>query len=357
MEFEHILSLLVCPECGQKFAWHPLESSPAGDSGPHGLLECPRRHRFPVIAGVARFLREPLFSALRQRYAWYFERVDGSLWPRAEQTCEPTDRSSVLLKTVDRFGYEWTRYADYSAENFTRFLEPVRSRLGPGIVALDAGCGAGRHLEALAETGVHVVGVDLSWAVDAAARRTRHHSRFHVIQADILHLPFERATFDVVYSLGVLHHMDDPAAAVATLVRTLRPGGFLLAWVYMRTWRKILLEPVRRLVGAFSPKWIDVIGMILASLEYGLVIGPYAWLCRIGGRPLLPLLVPLRIQEYARLGFRVSRIDWYDRLAAPVSRPMTLDQARALLDLPELQDQAVNAVDDSWWQCFAQVRR
>ena len=352
-----LLSLLACPRCGGDVAWAPLGRGAAPGGEPDGFLTCPQTHRYPVIEGVPRFLDGPLFSALRRRYPGYFAGIDASLWDGAPAADGGSEDEEVVLRTVERFGYEWTRYASYDAENFARFLEPVRSTLRRGMMVLDAGCGAGRHLKALADAGMDVVGVDVSWAVEAASRRVRDYPRAYVVQADLCRLPFRRPAFDFVYSLGVLHHLPDPARGVAAVVRHLRPEGLLLAWVYMRTARKVVLEPLRRLLRVVPSGGIDGLSLVLAAVEYGLIIAPYVWLCRVGGQPVLGRVVPRRIQEYARLGFRVSRTDWYDRLAAPVSRPMTLAQARALLALPELYQQRVTPVDDSWWQCYARRRR
>lgn len=351
-----LLALLVCPRCGGQVAWTSLAgAAPPGLEG-DGLLTCESGHRYPVIGGIPRFLDGPLFAALRRRYPDYFKAVSPSLWEGAPPAQGGAEAAGVLLESVERFGYEWTKYAGYDAENFGRFLESTRSKLKPGMVVLDAGCGAGRHLEALAGTGMEVVGVDLSWAVEAASRRVSNHPRLHIVQADLCRLPFRCPTFDFVYSLGVLHHLPDPARGVLSLVGHIRPGGFLLAWVYMRTTRKVLLEPVRRVLRLVPSRGIDRLSLLLAVAEYALLVGPYAWCCRFRGRAILPRLVPARIREYARLGFRVSRTDWYDRLAAPVSRPMTREEARSLLALAQLSEQAVTAVDDSWWQCFARVR-
>ncbi len=352
-----LLSLLACPNCGAEFTWRPFEGSLKGEYEKDGLLECPNKHRFPVIEGIPRFLDGLLFPALQERYPQYFASADASLWRHSQEIGQSSQNHSTLLKTIQRFGYEWTTYSDYNAENFPRFVEPVRSQLADGMVAMDAGCGAGRHLAALAKTGLEVVGVDLSWAVEAAACQARNHPRVHVVQADLGCLPFRDSTFDFVYSLGVLHHLPDPYRGVAAIAKHIRPGGFLLAWVYMRTTRKVILEPLRRLFQRLPPKGIDKASLLFAAVEYALLIGPYAKLCQASGRQILRSLVPQRIQEYAGLGFRVSRIDWYDRLAAPVSRPLTMAQAQTLLALPELCDQLVTPIDDSWWQCYAKVRK
>lgn len=352
-----LLPLLACPHCGREVTWTPFAKMPRDSQEQEGFLECPRNHCFPVIQGIPRFLNSSLFPALQRRYPHYFTGTDASLWRRTEEADRSVESHKVLFKTIERFGHEWTRYGEYNAENFGRFLKPVKSQLAPGMVVLDAGCGAGRHLVTMADAGLDVVGVDVSWAVETAYSRTRENPRVHVVQADLYHLPFRRSAFHFAYSLGVLHHLPDPSRGVAAIVPHIRPGGFLLAWVYMRTTRKLMLEPLRRAVQVLPAGAISGVSLLLAALEYGLLIGPYTWLSGAFGRSVLLRFVPLRIREYAELGFQVSRVDWYDRLAAPVSKPMTMGQAETLLALPELCDQVVTPIDDSWWQCYARVHR
>src|SRR5205085_2094425 len=55
-----------------------------------------------------------------------------------------------------------------------------------------------------------------------------------VEQADATRLPFRPASFDVVYSHGVLHHIPDIGAAVAEVYRVLRPGGRAVVMLYHR---------------------------------------------------------------------------------------------------------------------------
>ena len=293
--------------------------------------------------------------ALRKRYPDYFARVDrsGKLFVHSEQPVSEADES--LLSTIDRFGFEWTQYADYNAENFDRFLQPINLLLSSGMLALDAGCGAGRHAVSLAERGIEVIGVDISWAVDAAHARASGRPMLHIVQADLYQLPFQASLFDLAYSLGVLHHLPEPSSGVQSLASRIKPGGIFLAWVYMRTPRKMLLEPVRRVVRRFSSNAIDRLSWVLAVLEWGAVIGPYRILSQHTKESRS--VVPKRIREYARLGFHVSRVDWYDRLAAPISFPMTRPQAQALLSHPNLYDRQVNPIDDSWWECRARVRQ
>jgi SAM-dependent methyltransferase len=103
-----------------------------------------------------------------------------------------------------------------------------------GRVLLDAGVGAGRFAEQAAAKGAQVFGVDLTTAVDAAYRNIGTRENVHLIQADIFALPFRAHTFDLAYSIGVLHHTPNPPAAFARVAETVKPRGRLAVYLYAR---------------------------------------------------------------------------------------------------------------------------
>jgi SAM-dependent methyltransferase len=103
-----------------------------------------------------------------------------------------------------------------------------------GRLLLDAGVGAGRFAERAADTGAHVFGVDLTNAIDAAFANIGERENVHLIQADIFALPFRPGTFDLAYSIGVLHHTPDPEAAFRKVAGTVKPGGKLAVYMYSR---------------------------------------------------------------------------------------------------------------------------
>jgi ubiquinone/menaquinone biosynthesis C-methylase UbiE len=101
----------------------------------------------------------------------------------------------------------------------------------PGDRVLDAGCGTGRHAcEIFRTLGADVVGVDLNREdllkaafllgnMDDAGGRS-----WVVSQADATRLPFRDNAFDVVICSEVLEHIPENRAAIAELVRVLKPG-------------------------------------------------------------------------------------------------------------------------------------
>jgi SAM-dependent methyltransferase len=56
----------------------------------------------------------------------------------------------------------------------------------------------------------------------------------HLVQADLFAMPFRPETFDVAYSIGVLHHTPDPATAFQRVAKALRKGGMLAVYIYSR---------------------------------------------------------------------------------------------------------------------------
>ena len=108
---------------------------------------------------------------------------------------------------------------------FRRICELVREQL-PCEAFLDAGCGDGRYLAALAaELPPRRAGVDLSGRIlETAAARVRADFR----QASLETLPFEDGAFDLVLCTQVIEHVPRPDVAVFELARVLRPGGRLV---------------------------------------------------------------------------------------------------------------------------------
>lgn len=116
-------------------------------------------------------------------------------------------------------------------------------RLGvqPNDLVLDAGAGFGRHAFALARAGANVVALDYLEGEVAATRGVFgamaeageiDAARYvGVLQGDATRLPFADSSFDRVITSEVLEHIQDDVAAVAELVRVLRPGGTFAATV------------------------------------------------------------------------------------------------------------------------------
>jgi tetratricopeptide (TPR) repeat protein/SAM-dependent methyltransferase len=119
---------------------------------------------------------------------------------------------------------------------------------------LVAGCGTGSHAIIAAQrfAGSRVLAIDLSLSsLSYAVRKIREMriSNIEFAQADVLRLGEIGRRFDVIESVGVLHHMRDPFAGWRVLLSLLRPGGFMALGFYSEIARRYLLEP-RALIAA-----------------------------------------------------------------------------------------------------------
>lgn len=106
-----------------------------------------------------------------------------------------------------------------------------------GLDVLIAGCGTGRHAIETASSyrGARVLALDLSGASLAYAARQAADiglRNLEFAQADILQLGTLPRRFDVIESVGVLHHLADPERGWRELLKLLRPGGLMLLGLY-----------------------------------------------------------------------------------------------------------------------------
>lgn len=108
---------------------------------------------------------------------------------------------------------------------------------------LVAGCGTGQQSIQTAQRfpAARILAVDLSIASLAyAKRKTRELGVVNVeyAQADILKLESIGKTFDFIQCVGVLHHLEDPAAGWRVLRSLLRPGGVMQIGLYSEIARR-----------------------------------------------------------------------------------------------------------------------
>jgi SAM-dependent methyltransferase len=159
--------------------------------------------------------------------------------------------SGRQAQTSSMFGYKWGRRDTYESEAVQsqarawlveRYGDPAAMgwlfEQATSPVLIDAGCGAG--YSALALFGdllerVRYVGIEISEAVDVAARRfAERGAAGRFIQSDLMTVPLREASVDAIFSEGVLHHTDSTRAAILRLARALRPGGRFMFYVYRR---------------------------------------------------------------------------------------------------------------------------
>ena len=101
-----------------------------------------------------------------------------------------------------------------------------------GKTVLDAGCGIGRITQSISSLADEVVGIDFSLGVDEAQELNKENPGVHILQGDIMNLPFRESSFDYVYSKGVLHYVSNVRKCLEGLSAIVIPGGALSVTLY-----------------------------------------------------------------------------------------------------------------------------
>lgn len=146
-------------------------------------------------------------------------------------------------KVSSLYGSLWVDFSDESY--FGEAYKLLKTRLQrnnidlgwfTGKKILDAGCGGGRYTYALAQLGASsVTGIDIGkqGIMDARERikGREHEEKIEFIEGSVLELPFKEATFDFVFSNGVLHHTKSTEKGISEIFRVLKKGGGV--WLYL----------------------------------------------------------------------------------------------------------------------------
>ncbi len=249
-------TLLACPLCRGEL-----------DLGDTSALRCPKcPELFPAIREIPRFAG-----------------IDGAY--------------------ADSFGFQWNVYEVMDdAEDRAVFRE--KTSFAPedlaGMTVLDAGVGSGRYARLAARHADLFVGLDLSLAVERARKALRGLGNSLILQGDILSPPLRPESFDLVYSIGVLHHTPDTERAFRSLARLVAPGGHLAVWVYRKN--SFVQELLNSLVRSYTTR--------LDNRALMRFIDPLA---RLGWMPLVKHLSKLiNFSTHPKAAVRFcDTFDWY----------------------------------------------
>jgi SAM-dependent methyltransferase/uncharacterized protein YbaR (Trm112 family) len=304
---ERLLELLQCPNCRGH-----LRRLETGD------LKCRQCARStPVVSGIPRFVNDDDF-----------------------------DGGGAAGRTRASFGYEWAHFNDWrpSGETFGDYFSNFDLESLRGRTVLDAGCGMGRHARQIAPFADTVVAVDFSNAIDEAARNVADQENVQCVQGDLTRLPVADDSFDLVFSMGVLHHIDDTSGTLRGLVRALKPGGRLRLYLY---WKRTgfagallsIVAVARKLTTRLPFGMLRILCWMLSVVLMAVVILPYRGLNALGAtvKETWPLAI------YVKYPFNVLYNDQFDRFSAPIEKRYSEDEVRALLESAGLHHISVHS--------------
>ena len=209
---ESLVKYLICPKC--KSDMRLIIKKVSKQEILSGDIICKKRHKFPIIDGVPRFVvdKAKIFVKTEDSFS--------SKWKKFNKTYHSKKWFEGQKKWfLERFGWK-------TSSNFNKFLK-TRSRI------LDAGTGVGNSAKLFSSNPkADVFAIDASESVIFAYKKYGNLSNIHFLQADIRELPFRKNFFDFICSDQVLHHTKDTESSFKILTKLLAKNGTISIYVY-----------------------------------------------------------------------------------------------------------------------------
>ena len=277
-----------------------------------------------------------------------------------------TSTENIDKKTVESFGEEWSAFNTFNENEIYNAGDNYFDLLPVGILnkntkALDVGCGTGRWSYYLSEKVGAIECIDPSKAVLAASKLLAAKDNIRISQASADNIPFADNTFDLVFSLGVLHHIPDTAAAVKKCVEKVKDNGYILLYLYYNLENRGLAfkslfhlsNSIRWIVSKLPSKIKTAVCDVLAVLIYM----PFVSVSRI----LIELHVSAKTIEkiplswYADKTFNIIRNDSLDRFGTPLEQRFSKSEITQMLVQAGCSN-IVFADNAPYWRVIAQKK-
>jgi ubiquinone/menaquinone biosynthesis C-methylase UbiE len=270
--------------------------------------------------------------------------------------------ANIDPKTVAGFGEEWDSYDQTSLSDdewrmlFDRYFAifPWKN-LPANAEGFDLGCGSGRWAVGAIDRVGTLHCIDPSDKALAVARRRladRPGARFHHASVDAI--PLADDSQDFGYSLGVLHHIPDTAAAMRDCVRKLKPGAPFLVYLYYRfdnrpAWFKAVwkVSDVLRQGIATTPFPLrKAITTVIAATIYWPLARGAALVEKLGANPDAIPLAPYRTNSFYSM-----RTDALDRFGTRLEQRFTRAEIEVMMNNAGLTDIRFSDEIPYWVAC------
>ena len=259
-----------------------------------------------------------------------------------------TEDDNLDQVTVESFGEEWSKFNYFDEKEIenigNEYFDIVDfSKYDEQSKVLDVGCGTGRWSIYLSSKFSNVYAMDPSKAIYAAANLTKDIPGILLIKASAENIPFEDDTFDLVISLGVLHHIPDTQKALNTIVKKVNKGGQCLIYLYYaldnRSFFYKMIFYISSFFRFFISKSPSFFKKIICDIIAIFVYLPFIFLSKLVKTILGEKWgnkIPL--SYYSNKSFNVIRNDSLDRFGTPLEQRFSKKQIEKMMHEAGLHD-------------------
>jgi ubiquinone/menaquinone biosynthesis C-methylase UbiE len=269
------------------------------------------------------------------------------------------ETTNLDIRVAEGFGDEWKRFDQSCLSDAVQeqmfaayFAGFPWAELPAGAAGADFGCGSGRWALRVAPRVGKLYCVDASTAaLEVSRKNLRHVTNCEFVLSSVGNMPIPEASLDFGYSLGVLHHVPDAFAGLASCVRTLKPGAPFLLYLYYRmenrpVWYRALwagTDCVRRMVSRLPHSIRYLVSQIVATLVYWPLARGAGVAQKLGFESRnLPL------QFYADKPFYVMRTDALDRLGTRIEWRFSKAEMKSLMERAGLRNVVFGCAPPFW---------
>lgn len=242
----------------------------------------------------------------------------------------------------ERFGYEWNKYNQIIPEyelQFLKWIFPLEKKDFKNKIVVDAGCGIGRNSYwPLIYGAKRLIAFDYDKrTVEVARKNLSNFKNAEIFFQSLYDLNLKNKA-DIAFSIGVIHHLENPHLAIKKLVESVKKNGIILIWVYGYEGNELIfkyINPLRRITSRLPLKITNLVAYLFSIPLYTYV-------------KLSPQKSPY-LKQLSKFRFWHTHSIVFDQLIPKIANYWKKQEALNLFKNKGLKDIRIHQVNKNSW--------
>jgi len=255
-----------------------------------------------------------------------------------------TESLTKMQNKQSEWSEQWTLLKDNELFLFKDWILPNTLEDFKDKEILECGCGGGQHTSFIAPFAKNITSVDLN-TTDIAKERNKDFKNIDFVEADIAKMDLGKK-FDIVFSIGVVHHTDEPDKTFENMKKHTKPGGKTIVWVYSEEGNSLVkygVEPARKI---FLKNMNRKNLLKLSKFTTAILYMPVYTLYKL---PLKFLPFYEYFDNFRKMSFERNTLNVFDKLNAPQVDFISKKRISDWFNSEEYDDVNINAYKGVSW--------